>query len=347
MMTTTLAAIRRELESQLARMAAPSAVRRFSVAGVGVEVRVYGDELAEVMLPAFDGCPTPAPGTECAVVEAWDHAATHTAVPAEVEALVRPGHHPRYVDGVNHLVVSDGICGLVTEGEDPPTALFTVQSASLLPSFHRGSPISLLLASLLGRRDRPFVHAACVGLPTLGGLLLAGKSGSGKSTTALRSLLAGWQYVGDDYVVLQPDDITAHRVYATAKLAPLDFRGDASLVPPGVPLFPDPLHRDKTIALLWPTYREQMPLSLPIRAVVAPHVGDGRRTTWRRVSAGRGLLALAPSTMIQLPTASAARLAPLSVLARSVPAVEMELGSEPAGVLGALGEILEEVGSWA
>ena len=345
-MTAPLAAIRRELEGQLAALPPPSAVRHFSVAGVNVEVRVHGEELAVLSLPAFDACPPTESGTPPVVLHAWDHAATSTAVPEQVTALRQPGHNPRYVDGINHLILGDGVCELITEGEQPPTALFTVESAALLPSFHRGSPLSLLLASLLGRHGRPFVHAACVGLPDAGGLLLAGRSGSGKSTTALRCLLAGWSYVGDDYVVLDPDNLAAHLLYATAKLAPIDFHDDTSVVPPGVPLCPDPLGVDKTIALLWPAYQARMPFSLPLRAVVAPRVGSGPRTSWRRASSGRGLMALAPSTLIQLPMASAARLAPLSLVARSLPAVEMELGSDPGGVVAAMAEVLHEVHSW-
>ncbi len=344
-MTTRLAALRGELEDQLGGLGRPSAVRSFSVAGVGVEVRVYGGLLADALLPAFDACP-PLGGVEVpSVIHAWDHSATGTRMPAGVSALVRPGHNPRYVDGCNHLLIGEGVCALVTEGVQPTTAFFVVDDASTLPWFHRGSPLSLTLASVLGHRGRPFVHAACAGFPDRGGLLLAGRGGSGKSTTALRCLLAGWEYVGDDYVVLHPDDMSAHALYSTAKLAPLDLAADASLVPRAATLLPDPAHTDKTIANLWPAYRAQMPQSLPIRALVTPHVGSGTQTRWQRATAGRGLLALAPSTLIQLASTSAAQLPPLSRVARSVPSYDLELGSEPGGVVAALGELLEHAAS--
>ena len=343
-MTTHLAAIRRELEFQRAALTPPDATRAFSVAGVGVEVRVHGAALADVLLPAFDACPAPEPGGDPYLIHAWDHHATGTEAPRELRALVDPGYSPRFVDGCNQLVVAEGAYGLVCEADDPPTALFTVDSAAMLPAFHRGSPLAILLASLLRRDGRAMVHSACVGQPGLGGLLLAGRSGSGKSTTALRALLAGWLYTGDDYVVADPGGLTAHTLYATAKLAQPDF-DDASLVPPGAPLFADPQRRDKTIAQLWPAFRDQMPPSLPIRAVVATRVGHDARTTWRWGSAGGGLLALAPSTVLQLHTGSASGLTHLSHIARSVPSAQLELGSDPAGVLAALHEVLQEAGS--
>lgn len=344
MSASPLVGIRAELQAQLASLGPPSDHRSFTVADVDLEVRVYGSELAQAMLPAFDGRTPSAPGASPMVVHIWDHQATNTSLPANIQVLLQPGQHPRYVDGTNHLFVSEGVCGLITEGDAQPTALAAVDAAASLPSLHRGSPASLLLASLTGRRGRPFVHAACVGLPQHGGLLIAGRSGSGKSTTALRCLAAGWQYVGDDYVVVRPGDATAHCLYSTAKLAPSGFADDRALVPRNSTLYPDPRHCDKTIAQLWPGCSAHMPPSLPIRAIVAPVVGTGRRTTWERAAPGRGLLALAPSTLIQLPTASSSQLGPLSRLARSVPAVTMELGSDPDGVVAALADVLNSVG---
>ena len=342
-MSALLTSIRAELEAQVASFGPPSDSRSFIVADVDLEIRVYGSELAHTMLPAFDGRQPSAPDAAPMVVHMWDHTATNTTLPSAVQTLLRPGQQPRYVDGINHLIVSEGMCGLVTEGVARHTALVTVDAAAELPSFHRGSPASLLLASLLGRRGRPFVHAACVGLPERGAVLIAGRSGSGKSTTALRCLAAGWQYVGDDYVVVRPDDATAHCLYSTAKLAPSGF-ADATLAPRGAELYVDPRHTDKTIAQLWPACQAQMPASLPIRAIVAPTVGSGERTSWQRAASGSGLLALAPSTLLQLPTAASAQLAPLSRLARSVPSVTMQLGSDPDGVIAALAAVLDSLG---
>ena len=52
-----------------------------------------------------------------------------------------------------------------------------------------------------------------------GGVLLAGKGGSGKSTTALTCLNSELQYVSDDYcvVVAQPSPF-AYNLYCTAKV---------------------------------------------------------------------------------------------------------------------------------
>lgn len=340
-----LAGIRAELEDQLASIGAPSEVRSFAVADVDLHLRVYGDELAEALLPAFDGRSPGVDGATAITVHIWDHSATDTRPPTALRSLAQPGRQPRYVDRTHHLVLGEGVCSLVGYGGAHPTAIVTVAGASSMPWFHRGSPAAHVLADLLARRARPFVHAACVGLTGKGAVLIAGRGGSGKSTTALRCLAAGWQYIGDDYIVVRADDATAHCVYSTAKLAPMGFSRDQGLELLDAPLSADPLRIDKTIAQLWPTWMHQMPSSLPIKAIVAPVVSGARNTTWRRDASGRGLLALAPSTLLQLPTAAAAQLAPLSQLARSVPSVTMELGSDPDGVVGALADVLDLVGA--
>ena len=60
-------------------------------------------------------------------------------------------------------------------------------------------------------------HAGAVGRDGRG-VLLVGRGGSGKSTLALSCAIAGMEIVADDYVLLEPDSLTAHAMQSTAKL---------------------------------------------------------------------------------------------------------------------------------
>ena len=65
---------------------------------------------------------------------------------------------------------------------------------------------------------RQLVHAAAVGTDE-GALLITGRGGVGKSTTALACLEAGMQFLGDDYVVVGLDpEPQVYRLYGSAKL---------------------------------------------------------------------------------------------------------------------------------
>ena len=68
------------------------------------------------------------------------------------------------------------------------------------------------------------LHAAAVGTAD-GGVLIVGRGGVGKSTTALACLAAGMKYVADDYLVVQLDpEPRAFQLYGTAKLEASQLR---------------------------------------------------------------------------------------------------------------------------
>ena len=61
----------------------------------------------------------------------------------------------------------------------------------------------------------------------------------------------------------------------------------------------------------------------------------------RPTSAGEALLALAPSTVMQMPYDGGAILAPLGRLLRSLPSFAIDVGDDRDGLAGALREVLE------
>jgi hypothetical protein len=63
------------------------------------------------------------------------------------------------------------------------------------------------------------VHAAAVGLDGKF-LLLAGPSGSGKTTAAVACAAAGWDYAGDDFVMVEPGARRVEPIFASARLRP-------------------------------------------------------------------------------------------------------------------------------
>lgn len=62
--------------------------------------------------------------------------------------------------------------------------------------------LSIASALLLNRLGRALVHAAAVVAPGGRAVLIAGGSGSGKTTTCVNLVRAGWDWLSDDHVVL-------------------------------------------------------------------------------------------------------------------------------------------------
>lgn len=95
--------------------------------------------------------------------------------------------------------------------------LYWTPDCQHLPGYEWAAPMRTLLFWMGLEAGLQLTHAAAVGKEH--GILLAGKGGSGKSTTALACWQAGWKLVGDDYCWLSPGPpVRAYSIYRSARL---------------------------------------------------------------------------------------------------------------------------------
>ena len=177
------------------------------------------------------------------------------------------------------------------------------------------------------------VHAAAVGTPERGAVLLGGVSGSGKSTTSLWALTSeALVFLGDDYVLVDPDGPEVFSLYTTAKL----HEPDQARVPHVRAEVVGRQEEDKLVAFLHEPYGDRIVERLPIAALLLPRVGgDGPRFT--PVGAGEAFRRLAPSTVLQFQGAEPARaLTAIRRLVQAVPAFDLALGHDPAATPAAI-----------
>jgi hypothetical protein len=98
-------------------------------------------------------------------------------------------------------------------------ALFHVHRGDRLPDWHDRAPFRQLLSLWTDDNQLALLHGSAVATDG-GAVVLAGVSGSGKSTTALTCHLAGMQFLADDASLVDPKTGTVHSVYGRAKLEP-------------------------------------------------------------------------------------------------------------------------------
>lgn len=97
-------------------------------------------------------------------------------------------------------------------------ALYWIEDYKKLPWWVQGSPLQLILHWWLSTKEYQLTHVAAVGYPH-GSVLIAGKSGAGKSTTTLLCMKAGMKYLGEDYCVLKNDQQpVVYNIYNSAKI---------------------------------------------------------------------------------------------------------------------------------
>jgi hypothetical protein len=176
------------------------------------------------------------------------------------------------------------------------------------------------------------VHGAALGTSE-GGVLLVGKSGSGKSTTTLANLGSEMMYAGDDYVgvALEPSP-WVHSLYGTGKLEAVSIR---TLLPHLLPLAanPDEIESEKAVLYVREHFGRQMTSGFPLSAILVPRLGLGQRDhRIREISRAEAFAALAPNTMIELRTAGGAEFAAMSRLVHAVPCYGIELGTDVSSI---------------
>lgn len=200
----------------------------------------------------------------------------------------------------------------------------------------RCSPFHIPLSWWAADAGLQLVHAAAVGGPG-GGVMLTGAGGAGKSTTALACVANGLGYAADDYCLARIDEPTVYGVFGTGKVFPHEAWR--------VPALGEQVARDgddKAELYINERYPAQMVKAMPLVATFVPKVVPGRTSTAiEKISARECLLALAPSTMFQLPHSGARALAKMTKLVQARPTFRLLLGPDTSEVAATIARFLE------
>jgi hypothetical protein len=166
-------------------------------------------------------------------------------------------------------------------------------------------------------------------------MLITGKGGIGKSTTALACLSHGLSYVGDDYLIVGLDpEPTVYSLYSTAKLNP----DQVARFPELASLASTLGHRgdEKAVLRLFPRFAGQIARVMPLRALVTPRVTGYEATALAPLSPELLHRAASFTTMSQLPYAGRYTHEFVGRLTEAVPGFELALGRDLSGIARAV-----------
>jgi hypothetical protein len=340
-----LAAMAEAFERAAAREPAGAPVETYRFGGHPLELRVAGAALRRTMTRAFAHLrvdPTPAPALS---VTLWDGPASGVPCPVRYlrDALDRTAP---FGPSVIATARDEAIIGYQSH---TATMLLDraggrlvgwTDAAEALSLFERGKPLQpLLFAWQLDRGVAP-VHAGLVARNGRG-VLFGGAGGSGKTTTSLTCLAAGFDFLGDDYAGFPP----------CAEGPPRGFSYYVSswLEPDHAQRFPWLLSHakagtvgdDKLLILASDLPGARCPESAEVAAIALPRVTGRPTTTHRPASMAETIFRLAPSSILQLPFVRG-RLAldRLTELAERAPAYWLDLGTDLAGIPAEIDRIL-------
>lgn len=203
-----------------------------------------------------------------------------------------------------------------------------------------GRPFRTIFQWFLGGLGHQIVHAAGVGFER-GGVIITGKGGAGKSSSAVACLNSDLGYAGDENVVVSiQEPLMVHSLYNSTNL---DEKG-ISLMPfiqdSNVPIQEDRI--EKSLFYLHEHFKHKLIKSYPLKAIVVSNVLGNGVSTLKPVSGARALTALAPTSIFQIPENHKAAFFRMSKIVKQVPCYQLNIGSALDDVPVLLSDLLQE-----
>jgi serine kinase of HPr protein (carbohydrate metabolism regulator) len=204
--------------------------------------------------------------------------------------------------------------------------------------YERAKPLSRLILEWSNDQGIQVIHAGLVSRHGKGVLFVA-RSGSGKSTASLACLCSGFDFAGDDFVGLQrlrDGSFIGHSLYNSVFLETEHLARFPELEPFAIP---GGSHEEKAAVILSQVFPERLRTHISIQAVVLPRVADGQESLFGGIPKSQALLAMAPSSLIEIPSRGMESLIEipsrgmegferLAQLVEQVPTFEMRLGRD-------------------
>jgi hypothetical protein len=322
-------------------------------------LRVVGAALTEILTRCFETLMDPkldptnagAPAGDAAfdlTIHAWDRAETGVGCPGIPHApdttdVLGSGLLLQFRQG--QLLRYDRAAMVKCLDRASNELFVCVEDARKTELAERCKPFPHFLASWCHDRGVEILHAGLISRRGRG-VLLGGGAGSGKSTCAVASALAGFDFLGDDCVgtEITPTACRGHACYNAVRV------DDGNLG--RLPIlqrhrFPPISPRDKKKSLVYMS--DVIPgrsvASTTIVAIAVPRIVGAGPSRLVPASKGATLRKLAPSTLLRGLGSRAQGLAHIAELVRRLPCYELELGAVIDDVPRCLDALLARVDS--
>jgi hypothetical protein len=333
----------RDLVAALERAAdsRPAIARRYRIAGAPVALHVGIGGAAQDMLEAI--APLECPGDDAPPLLSlfiWDGRRDGVELP-ESPVLRRDDAPEAGLGGYSgdslraFYQPNAGVLSLLDTSR--ARGHWWLRDVAATPYYERAAPFKHILQWWIADRGGALLHSAAVGIDGEG-ILIAGPSGSGKSSTALACVDAGFAFASDDYVLIDASHPPhAHLAYATAKVVrtSLDRHRHHQRH------FRNLGHSDeKPMLFVHDMAPGRVGAPLALRAVVVPFVAHSPTTRLVRIHPAEMLRALAPSSVLLFPLAGDAAFRRMADLCRELPCYRAELADDPVDVATTLRGLL-------
>jgi hypothetical protein len=207
------------------------------------------------------------------------------------------------------------------------------------PPWETGAPLRAFLHWAYTSSNCRLCHAATLGTPNIG-VLIVGGGGSGKSGTTLSGIAAGLKTVGDDYCLIEEAETVA--AYPLYNILKQDVSGAERAF--------GKTSKERFGPLNWQGKYEihesaldSSPFAgkLDIRGILVPRVAHAPKSVIKPISPGHAMRAFAPSSAFQLPDGEREGVAFVAQLCRKLPCLEIQLSQDCTDIAESIRSLIE------
>jgi Glycosyl transferase family 2 len=326
---------------ETARERAGESSHFYRIGGTIVRLLFAGTQMVPYLTPALEHLRMPESDTPDVTLCIWDSDSTNTKMvppPFKWDCFTDRGDiwgfNSRRIKTAFHWIE----CSLNLLDLETCTGIYWVDRADTLPYWVHASPLRTLFHWWMENKGCQLLHAAAVGTRQ-GAVLITGKGGIGKSTTALSCLQSDLYYLADDYVIarVEPEPLV-YSLYSTAKL-----NADHVANFPDLKRFvtnPDKLDQEKAVMFLYPHLNGKIAREMPLKAILTPRVMNQDETGTSAVSRWTIERALSFTTMSQLPCVGRHTHDFVTKLSAALPSYALELGQNLKKIPTAISDFL-------
>jgi hypothetical protein len=218
-------------------------------------------------------------------------------------------------------------------------AIWTADVA-LMPDWDDAAPCRELFHRMILPTECFLAHAAGIGVGGRG-VLLTGRSGSGKSTTTAAAVTSGLVTAGDDFVLVDPRSRRTYALYDSLKLDSRSGQRFAELTAHAANANRDP--SEKCRVHLARSHPSGFARQLPIDAVLLAQADGARKTSIVPATPGEAMRALVPSTICLVRGGEAETIHKSTLFLRNMRAFRCDLGSDPKEAIATISAFVNDL----
>jgi hypothetical protein len=318
---------------------------RYIFGGRPVRIRVVGHEIAKSITKPFSHLQVDEPDRDPElIIDVWDESETGVRCQSQSTNGERRFIKTTAVAADGRLIGQQLRNVLSCYNHGNQHIISSARWSDQLSVYERCKPFARPLLEWHNDKNIQIIHGSLISDQDKG-ILFGGKSGSGKSTSALVCLCAGFKFLSEDYVGLQQrhdGSFLGYSLYNSVFLKVADLARFPSF---GPYIMKGLAHEEKCAVVLAQVFPDRLARVVPIRAIVLPRIVDTTRPKFYYASKGDALLALGPSSLLQIPSRrlGAHGFSRVAQLIEKTPCYWLELGGDPTSIPDLVGEILSEV----